>query len=59
MTIKKRKLGLLERIKLSRLKFSDNEHDAMDAVDDPKSPYCEIDVTFKETKGFNSKHQND
>ena len=39
MTIKKRKNDLLERLMLSRVKFSDNEHDALYAMEDPKSPY--------------------
>jgi hypothetical protein len=35
-TIKKRKGNLLECLKLSRVKFSDDEHDAIDAVMTPK-----------------------
>ncbi len=47
VTIKKRKGNLLECLKLSRVKFSDNEHDAINAVDDPNNPYYEIDETGK------------
>jgi hypothetical protein len=36
VTIKKRKGDLLERLKLSRVKFSDNKHDALDAMEDPQ-----------------------
>ena len=54
MTIKKRKGNLLECIKLSRVKFLDNEHDAMDAVDDPKSLYYEIDETVKKKQKVSS-----
>ena len=54
MTIKKRKNDLLERLMLSRVKFSDNQHDAIVAMEDPESPYYEID----ETKVFNSIYQN-
>jgi hypothetical protein len=43
----RRSLGTL---KLSRVQFSDNEHDAMDAVDDPKSSYYEINETVKKQK---------
>ncbi len=32
---------------LSRVKFSDNEHDAINAMEDPESPYYEIDETGK------------
>jgi hypothetical protein len=50
MTIKKRKGNLLERLKLSRVKFSHDEYDAIDAVDDPESPYYEVDETEKKQK---------
>jgi hypothetical protein len=51
MTIKKRKGDLLERLKLSRVKLSDDEYDAIDAVDDPESPYYyEVDETGKKQK---------
>ncbi len=50
MTIKKRKGNLLERLKLNRVKFSDDEYDAINAVDDPESLYYEVDETGKKQK---------
>ncbi len=50
MTIKKRKGDLLERLKLNRVKFSDDEEDAINAKDDPKNQFYEIDETVKKQK---------
>ncbi len=50
LTIKKRNGDLLERLKLKRVKFSDDQHDAIDAADDPGSPYYEINETGKKQK---------
>jgi hypothetical protein len=48
MTIKKHQGDLLERLMLSRVKFSDNEHDdTINAMEDPKCQYYEIDETGK------------
>ena len=54
MTIKKRKGDLLERLKLNRVKFSDDEQDAIDAKDDPESPFYEIDETVKKKQKVSS-----
>jgi hypothetical protein len=50
MMIKKRKGNLLEHLKLIRVKFPDNEQDAIDAKDDPKSQFYEINETVKKRK---------
>ena len=50
MTIKKCKGNLLERLKLSRVKFLDDEHGTIDEVDDPESPYYVIVETGKKQK---------
>ena len=50
MMIKKRKGNLLEHLKLIRVKFPDNEQDAIDAKDGPKSQFYEINETVKKRK---------
>jgi hypothetical protein len=50
MTIKKRKGDLLERLKLNRVKFSDDEEDAINAKDDPENQFYEIDEPVKKQK---------
>jgi hypothetical protein len=50
MRIKKRKGDLLERLKLNRVKFSDDEHDGLEANDDPESPFYKIDEVAKKQK---------
>jgi hypothetical protein len=50
MTIKKRKGDLLERLKLNRVKFSDDEIDAINAKDDHESQFYEIDEIVKKQK---------
>jgi hypothetical protein len=50
LTIKKRKGDLMEHLKLSRVTFSDDEHNAIDAADDPERQYYEINETGKKQK---------
>jgi hypothetical protein len=50
MTIKKRKGDLLERLKLNRVKFSDDEEEAINAKDDTENQFYEIDETVKKQK---------
>jgi hypothetical protein len=50
MTIKKRKGNLLERLKLNRVNFSDDEEDAINPKDDPENQFYEIDETVKKQK---------
>jgi hypothetical protein len=50
MTIKKREGDLLERLKLNRVKFSDDEEDAINAKDDPENQFYKIDETVQKQK---------
>ncbi len=59
MTIKKRKGDLLELLELNRVKFSDNEHDATNAIDDRKSPYFEIKKIVKKQKASTKRNYYD